>query len=101
MSASSLSNYPPGVTGNEYAISGAEHEWEEERECPHCGVEQTLFHEAHHEFGVVAFCPDPDCEGRFGIDVADDYRPDPDEAYDRARDDNRPDNTAAGHEHWG
>jgi hypothetical protein len=64
-----LSNYPPGVTGNEYAISGAEKEWEEERECPHCGVTQTLFHEAHHEFGVVAFCPDPNCEGRFGITV--------------------------------
>lgn len=81
-----LSNYPPGVTGNEYAISGAEREWEEDRQCPHCDVFTTMFHEAHHEFGVVAFCPDPDCEGRFGITVTDEYEPDPDEMYDRMRD---------------
>jgi|APSaa5957512493_1039668.scaffolds.fasta_scaffold82933_3 hypothetical protein len=30
-------HYPPGVTGNEYAISGAEEEWEEELECESCG----------------------------------------------------------------
>jgi hypothetical protein len=31
------SNYPPGVTGNEYEISGPDCEWEEQRECPLCG----------------------------------------------------------------
>jgi len=66
-----LSNLPPGVTGNEYAIGGAEREWDEERECPHCGVTQVLHHEAHREFttGIEAWCYDDDCEGRFGFDV--------------------------------
>lgn len=79
----SASNYPPGVTGNEYAIGGAQREWEEERECPHCGDVQTLHHEAHYEFttGVVAFCPDPDCEGRYGFDVEPD-EPEYDDYYE-------------------
>jgi hypothetical protein len=28
-----MSNYPPGVTGNEYEIAGADEEWVEERAC--------------------------------------------------------------------
>jgi hypothetical protein len=28
-----MSNYPPGVTGNEYEIAGADAEWIEERQC--------------------------------------------------------------------
>jgi hypothetical protein len=33
-----MSNYPPGVTGNEYAISGPEFERDEYRECPTSNV---------------------------------------------------------------
>ena len=68
-----LSNYPPGVTGREYAIGGAEREWTARRECPHCGVEAVLDHEAHREIGIVAYCADPSCDGSGGFDV------DPDE----------------------
>jgi len=85
-----LSNYPPGVTGNEYAISGAEHEWEEEITCPFCDWTGRVHHEAHREFGVVAFCENPDapeCEGTAGIDVTEKHVFDPDEAYDRMRED--------------
>ena len=31
-----MSNYPPGVTGNEYEIAGPDFEVEHERECPVC-----------------------------------------------------------------
>ena len=31
-----MSNYPPGVTGNEYEIVGPDEEWEEMRYCPTC-----------------------------------------------------------------
>jgi len=76
---SGLSNYPPGVTGNEYAISGAEREWTEERECPLCGVTQVMDHEAHREFGVRAWCNNPDCDGSDGFDVepVDEFEYDP------------------------
>lgn len=55
-----LSNYPPGVTGNEYAIGGAEREWEEIRECPRCEWIGYMPHEFHHEFGVRAWCANPE-----------------------------------------
>ena len=33
-------SYPPGVSGNEYAIAGPDYEQEfEERSCPECGSE--------------------------------------------------------------
>lgn len=40
-----MSNYPPGVTGNEYAIAGPDHELERDAWCNECeavmaGVEQ-------------------------------------------------------------
>jgi hypothetical protein len=31
-----VSNYPPGVTGNEYEIAGPDREFEDERTCPDC-----------------------------------------------------------------
>ena len=30
-------NYPPGVTGNEYAIAGPDYEQEADEPCPECG----------------------------------------------------------------
>lgn len=55
-----MTNYPPGVTGNEYAIGGAQSEWEADATCPHCGWEGPMLHEAHYEFGIRAFCANPD-----------------------------------------
>lgn len=57
---SPLSNYPPGVTGNEYQIGGAQREWEETRECPHCGWEGPMHHEAHYSFGIWVWCANPE-----------------------------------------
>jgi rubredoxin len=34
-----VSNYPPGVTGGEYQIAGADREVEEQVECPECGLD--------------------------------------------------------------
>ena len=31
------SNYPPGVTGNEFAIAGPDYERESDKPCPVCG----------------------------------------------------------------
>ena len=75
-----LNNYPPGVTGREYAISGATNEWDEERDCPSCGWYGVMHHETHPEFGVWAWCANPslDDDGepciyvRFGFDAPDD-----------------------------
>lgn len=95
------SNYPPGVTGREYAIGGAEREWEEIRECPHCLWSGYMLHEAHYEFGIRAFCANPsrvevvsDGQGGFkrvvcplateGFEV-ESPGPDPDEWYDAMR----------------
>lgn len=53
-----MSNYPPGVTGREYAISGPTDEWEADLECATCGRETLHFFETHSEFGTRAFCND-------------------------------------------
>ncbi len=72
------SNYPPGVTGNEYAIGGAQREWIAEAECPYCGDENPKDHEAHYEFGVRAFCWDAACPGYDGFEIVDDMEYEPD-----------------------
>ena len=37
-----MSNYPPGVTGREYAIAGPDREWDDEAECENDGVTFTV-----------------------------------------------------------
>lgn len=41
---SGLSNYPPGVSGREYEISGPDREWEaaQPSPCPECGAQPTV-----------------------------------------------------------
>lgn len=76
------SNLPPGVTGNEYAIGGAEREWFEEAECPSCGTIAEMPHEFHHEFGTRAWCVNETChlmQAGFEIDTSIEYEPDLDE----------------------
>ena len=43
-----MTNYPPGVTGNEYAINGPDYEVETHEACPKCGfslLEQGYYFE--------------------------------------------------------
>lgn len=37
-----MSNYPPGVTGNEFAIAGPDREWEEEFKCTNDEFEYVM-----------------------------------------------------------
>lgn len=65
-----MSNYPPGVMGNEYEIAGPDYEKEiDDRLCPTCG--SPLMEEGYrgerwevcsdgHEFGLEPLEPDPD-----------------------------------------
>lgn len=55
-----LSNYPPGVSGNELQISGPSREWTEVRTCPACGWEGEMAHQFHPDYGTWAFCGNPD-----------------------------------------
>ena len=51
-------NYPPGVSGDEYAIAGPD--WQEEAGiCPGCG-EDTLWREGYRR-AVTVFCSGGDC----------------------------------------
>jgi hypothetical protein len=45
--------YPPGVTGNEYAISGPDYEQEIDGECPHCGESALMEIGYRHEAWVT------------------------------------------------
>lgn len=56
LAALMTSNYPPGVTGNEYAISGPDFEKEEERMCAKCERTTLHFIAGHHDIGVWAEC---------------------------------------------
>jgi len=78
------SNYPPGVTGNEYAIGGPQREWEEEAHCPVCGTEDNLIHTFHPETGVIAYCVNRSCPAyRDGFEVSQDIDAEPDLDADR------------------
>lgn len=56
-----MSNYPPGVTGNEYEISGPEREWEQIETCSICGTEGEMVHQFHRQRGAWAFCTNVEC----------------------------------------
>ena len=47
-------NYPPGVSGDEYAIAGPDWQEEEAGVCPGCGAD-TLWRESYRR-RVVVFC---------------------------------------------
>ncbi len=58
-----MSNYPPGVTGNEYEIAGPSYEEYEDRECPECeeprrGLTQAYGHEAWWTCESCGYCLD-------------------------------------------
>ncbi len=69
-----LSNYPPGVTGNEYEISGPEREWEEEAICPLCEIEAVMLHQSHRQIGVWAYCTNENCSNHVhGFDRTEEF----------------------------
>ena len=45
-----MSNYPPGVTGNEYEIAGPDREWSEEFECSNEEFEYVMITPYAYEF---------------------------------------------------
>ncbi len=68
------SNYPPGVTGNEFEISGPEWEREQEHYCPACGEDRMGVAYGHSYWAAWACdtCGDV-------IDLEDDEGPDRDD----------------------
>jgi len=71
------SNYPPGVTGNEYAIAGPDYEEESDLPCPKCG-KPTLEQRYRHDRWLV--CENDHTTGLEPLDEG----PDPDRAHDEA-----------------
>lgn len=45
-----MSNYPPGVTGNEFAIAGPDKEWEEEFQCTNDEFEYVMISPEAYEY---------------------------------------------------
>lgn len=52
------SNYPPGVSGNEYQIAGPDYEKEADGPCPECGA-HALFEQGYHSNRWI-FCGECD-----------------------------------------
>ena len=73
-----MSNYPPGVTGNEFAIAGPDYERESDDRCPYCESEMV---ELGYRNERWLTCLDNDHQ----IDLEPFSKPDPDRAYDEAR----------------
>ncbi len=59
-----MSYYPPGVTGNEYAIAGPDWEREHDEPCPKCG---GLMYAVGYQQGAWATCQE--CKFQLGLDV--------------------------------
>lgn len=78
-----LSGYPPGVTGLEYEIAGPDHEEEREEHCIGCDAEIVQSVEGYRgqEWFRCSLC------GTQNDLEPGDFGPDPDELYDRMRDD--------------
>jgi len=55
-----MTNYPPGVTGNEYAIAGPDYEREADGACPKCSLSDTLVEEGYQGQRWL-YCGDPAC----------------------------------------
>lgn len=74
-----MSNYPPGVTGNEYEIAGPDYERESDVLCPTCLEKaRTMEQGFRGERWLV-------CEDGHVTDLEPAEGPDPDRAYDEVR----------------
>jgi len=71
------SNYPPGVTGNEYEIAGPDMESEDNRRCEECDKNTDHYIEGYR--GIVTIqcqaCSDES-------DISDEYDGDPDKSME-------------------
>ena len=65
-----LSNYPPGVTGNEYQIAGPDSEWEETHYCEKC-EKDTVFSRESFQKQRSGICSE--CGSDIDLGHADDY----------------------------
>ena len=72
-------NFPPGVTGNEYAIAGPDYEKESDIPCPKCG-DETIEQGYHWDRWI--YCVECDLV----TEIEDDPGDDPDRKYDEERD---------------
>ena len=73
-----MSNYPPGVTGNEYEIAGPDYERESDTPCPKCGGPTTEL--GHHRDRWLV------CDNDHSTYLEPLDEPDPDRVYDEMRD---------------
>lgn len=74
-----MSNYPPGVTGNEYQIAGADYERESDVPCGRCGKSSCM----EVGYGRERWLTCGECDWHTDLDP---LEPDPDRAYDEERD---------------
>ena len=76
-----MSNYPPGVTGNEYEIAGPDYEDDTDYPCWHCSNTAGNLRQGYRSQHWVI------CGGcGLQTDLDMDDGPDSDEAYDRMKD---------------
>ena len=73
-----VSNYPPGVSGNEFEIAGPDYEGESDLPCPVCG---GLMMELRYKWDHWLVCQ----RCKYTGDI-DEPGPDPDRDYDETRD---------------
>lgn len=76
-----MNGYPPGVTGNEWQITGPLEEWSQWVGCPVCEREAKMDCWWHPDTGAWATCRD--CRNE--IELPDPREPDPDLEYDAWR----------------
>lgn len=76
-----MSNYPPGVTGNEYEIAGPDYEDYTDRSCWHCSNTAGNLQQGYgKEHWVI-------CGGCYlRTDLEQEYDDGADDAYDRMKD---------------
>jgi len=71
-----MSGYPPGVTGNEYAISGPSEEWEAkpDAECASChwyDADDLVTYQYHISMGRWWICPN--CNDSNDVEIEDPF----------------------------
>lgn len=74
-----MSNYPPGVTGNEFEIAGPDYERESDTACPVCLEKAMSCMEQGYRGERWLVCQDGH------VTDLEPPEPDPDRAYDEAR----------------
>ena len=85
-----MSNYPPGVTGNEPQIAGPDSERQDrdERECAQCDFnDEVTIEEVRYGYTTMEYWTCPECGYEHENDVTDKYDEGPDPDGDRFRED--------------